>query len=58
MNHNEIAGPAVSPIKFVGVASVEGKVKIALRIHLTGCHEVESLGDLPVTLAQFRPGTA
>ncbi len=54
VNHDEIAGPGVGPIKLVWISDGERQMKIALRVHLAGRHEVEPLRNLSVTLPQLR----
>ncbi|MDB4127814.1 hypothetical protein N9594_01570, partial [bacterium] len=53
VDHNKAASSVVTRIKSIWIANVEGKVKIALRIHLVRLNKIEPLGHLPITFPLF-----
>lgn len=53
MDHECGAGALVGAVEPVGVAEVEGEVKIRIGVHAGARHEVESLGGLAVAFGKF-----
>ena len=58
MHHDVLTGAAIGAIIGVGEADIEGEVIFAARIHLILRYEIESLGRLPVALANLGPEAA
>lgn len=58
MNHDEAPGSSVGFVEAIGIPDVEREMEVTLRVHLIRGDEVESLGDLSISLAQLWTGAA
>ena len=54
VDHQRASGPAMSPVIFVGIAQIEGKMKATVWVHARWGDVVKTLGCLAIAFTQFR----